>query len=136
MQYTAGKISNGRITIFLSKFISKDAVDTKVSRDVGKNPNNPYMQRKQNNMFRNVTTGKSIELLKHKMYLILCTKAFVGNESFKMPPVGETSHMYLAGILSSNLEGFVASSMNFDLIFYWIQVRWLAGNSSSFIFFL
>ncbi len=52
------------------------------------------------------------------MYLILCTKAFVGNESFKMPPVGETSHMYLAGILSSNLEGFVASSMNSDLIFY------------------
>ncbi len=54
-----------------------------------------------------------------------------------MPPVGETSHMCcLAGILSSNLEDFVASSMNSDLIFYWIQVRWLAGHSSSFIFFL
>ncbi len=46
VQYTAGKISNERITIFLSKFISKDAVDTKVSPDVGKIPN-------KTNEFRN-----------------------------------------------------------------------------------
>ncbi len=46
--YTAGKISIEHVTIFLSKYISKGAVDLKFSPDVGNNPSNPYIQRKQN----------------------------------------------------------------------------------------
>jgi len=34
--------------IFLSKYIFKGAVDMKFSPDVGNNPSNPYLQRKQN----------------------------------------------------------------------------------------
>ncbi len=37
--YTAGKIS-----IFLSKYISKGAVDLTFSQDVGNNPSNPYIK--------------------------------------------------------------------------------------------
>ncbi len=36
--YTAGKISIEHVTIFLSKYISKGAVDLKFSPDVGNNP--------------------------------------------------------------------------------------------------
>ncbi len=46
--YTAGKISIEHVTIFLSKYISKGVVDLKCSPDVGNNPSNPYIQRKQN----------------------------------------------------------------------------------------
>ncbi len=49
-----------------------------------------------------------------EMYLTLRTEAFVGNDSFKTPPVGETSHMHCSGVIlahsstqSSNLEGSV-----------------------------
>ncbi len=45
--YTAGKISIEHVTIFLSKYICKGAVDMN-SPDVGNNPSNPYIQRKQN----------------------------------------------------------------------------------------
>ena len=45
--YTAGKISIEHVTIFLSKNISKGAIDMKFSPDVGNNPSNPYIQRKQ-----------------------------------------------------------------------------------------
>ena len=44
---TAGKISIEHVTIFLSKNISKGAIDMKFSPDVGNNPSNPYIQRKQ-----------------------------------------------------------------------------------------
>ncbi len=46
--YTVGKISIEHVTIFLSKYISKGAVDMKCSPDVGNNPSNPYTQTKQN----------------------------------------------------------------------------------------
>ncbi len=46
--YTAGKISIEHITIFLSKYISKGAVDMKCSADVGNLQTQTYMQRKQN----------------------------------------------------------------------------------------
>ncbi len=42
------KISTEHVTIFLSKYISKGAVDLKVSPDVGSNQINPYIQRQQN----------------------------------------------------------------------------------------
>ena len=45
--YTAGKISIEHVTIFLSKNISKGAIDMTFSPDVGNNPSNPYIQRKQ-----------------------------------------------------------------------------------------
>ncbi len=45
---TAGKMSIEHVTIFLSKYISKGAVDMKFSPDVGNNPSNPYKQRQQN----------------------------------------------------------------------------------------
>src|SRR4029434_4630281 len=45
--YTAGKISIEHVTIFLSKNISKGAIDMKFSPDVGNNPSNQYTQRKQ-----------------------------------------------------------------------------------------
>ncbi len=48
IQYTAGKISIEHLTILLSKYMSKGAVDLKFSLDVGNNPSNPYIQRKQN----------------------------------------------------------------------------------------
>jgi len=41
---TAGTISVEHLTIFLSKYISKDAVDLKFSPDVGNYPSNPYIQ--------------------------------------------------------------------------------------------
>ncbi len=44
------------------------------------------------------------------MYLVFCTKVFVGNDSFKTPPAGETGH-----VCCSNSEGVVTSSMNSDL---------------------
>ncbi len=51
-----------------------------------------------------------------EMYLILRTKVFVGDDSFKTPPAGETNCMSCSDvILSSNLEASVASSMNSDL---------------------
>ncbi len=43
-----GKISIEHITIFLSKYIFKGAVDLKFSPDVDNNPSYPYIQRKQN----------------------------------------------------------------------------------------
>ncbi len=46
--HTAAKISIEHVTIFRSKYISKGAVDIKFSPDVGNNPSNPYIQRKQN----------------------------------------------------------------------------------------
>ncbi len=46
--YTASKISIEHVIIFPSKYISKSAVDMKCSADVGNNPSNPYIQRKQN----------------------------------------------------------------------------------------
>ncbi len=36
------------VTIILSKYISKGAVDMQFSPDVGNNPSNPCIQRKQN----------------------------------------------------------------------------------------
>ncbi len=47
MSHTAGEISIEHVTIFLSKYISKGAVDMKSSADVGNNPSDPYIQRKQ-----------------------------------------------------------------------------------------
>ncbi len=47
MTHTAGQISIEHVTIFLSKYISKGAVDMKFSPDVDNNPSNPYIQRKQ-----------------------------------------------------------------------------------------
>ncbi len=44
----SGKISIEHIIIFLSKYISKGAVDLKILPDAGNNPSNPYVQRKQN----------------------------------------------------------------------------------------
>ncbi len=46
-KHTAGKISIEHVTIFLSKYISKGAVDLKFSPDVGNNPSNLYIQTKQ-----------------------------------------------------------------------------------------
>ncbi len=46
--YIAGKISIEHVTTFLNKYISKGAVDMKFSPDVGNNPSNLYIQRKQN----------------------------------------------------------------------------------------
>ena len=46
--YTAGKISMEHVTIFLSKYISKGAIDTTFSPDVGNNPRNPHIQRHPN----------------------------------------------------------------------------------------
>ncbi len=43
-----GKICIEHVTIFLSKYISKGAVDLKFSPDDGNNPSNAYIQRKQN----------------------------------------------------------------------------------------
>ena len=46
---TAGKISiEQHVTIFLSKYIPKSAIDMKLLPDVGNNPSNPYIQRNQN----------------------------------------------------------------------------------------
>ncbi len=45
---TAGTINIEHVTICLSKCISEDAVDMKFSPDVHNNPNNPYIQIKQN----------------------------------------------------------------------------------------
>ncbi len=45
--YTAGKISIEHVTIFLIKYIYKGAFDMKFSPDVGNNPSDPYIQRKQ-----------------------------------------------------------------------------------------
>lgn len=45
---TAGKISIEHVTIFRSKYISKDAIDMKFSPDVGNSPSNLYLQRNQN----------------------------------------------------------------------------------------
>ncbi len=66
------------VTIFLSKYISKGAVDMKFSPDVGNIRTHTYIQRKQNNKFRNKLcvikwndTGKSIEHLKKRR----CKKA-------------------------------------------------------------
>ncbi len=44
----AGKISFEHIPIFPSKYISKGAVDMTFSPDVDNNPNNSYIQIKQN----------------------------------------------------------------------------------------
>ncbi len=46
--HKAGKIGIERLNFFLSKYISKGAVDLKFSPDVGNNPSNPYIQIKQN----------------------------------------------------------------------------------------
>ncbi len=42
--YTAGRISIEHVTIFLSNYISKGAVDMKFLPDVFNNPSNPYIQ--------------------------------------------------------------------------------------------
>ncbi len=50
--YTAGKISIEHVTIFLSKYISKGAVDMKFPPDVGNIQTHTYKENKTN-MFRN-----------------------------------------------------------------------------------
>ena len=45
--HTSGRISIEHVTIFLHKYLSKGAVDMKLSPDVGNNPYNPLMQRNQ-----------------------------------------------------------------------------------------
>ncbi len=47
------KISIEHVTIFLSKYIFKGAVDMKFSPDVSNNPNNPYIPKNKTNKFRN-----------------------------------------------------------------------------------
>ncbi len=42
--YTAGRISIEHVTIFLSNYISKGAVDMTFLPDVFNNPSNPYIQ--------------------------------------------------------------------------------------------
>ncbi len=49
--YTVGKIIIEHVSIFLSKYIYKGAVDLKFSPDVGNNPSNPYVQRFQIDLF-------------------------------------------------------------------------------------
>lgn len=44
---TAGKISFKHVTSFLSRCISKCAIEMNFSPDVGNNPSNPHMQRNQ-----------------------------------------------------------------------------------------
>ncbi len=56
VNHTAGKISIEHVTIFLSKYISKGAVDMKFSPDVRNNPSNPYIQRKQNKYFQKLSS--------------------------------------------------------------------------------
>ncbi len=46
---TVGKISIEHVTMFLSKYISKGAVDMKFSPDVVNNPSNPYIQKMKQN---------------------------------------------------------------------------------------
>ncbi len=46
--YTAGKISIWHISIFISKGISKWAIDTKFPPDVAIKPNIEFIQRNQN----------------------------------------------------------------------------------------
>ena len=41
-------ISIEHITLFLSKYISKGAIDMKLSPDVSNNSSNPHIQRNQN----------------------------------------------------------------------------------------
>ncbi len=67
-------------------------------------------------------------------------------ERWQVCTPGETSGMHCSGVIlvhsstrSSNLEGSVGlfyELWSLVLIFYWIQVRWLVGHSSNFIFFL
>ncbi len=49
----------------------------------------------------NGTGGELLNMLR-EMYLILCRKAFVGNDSYKTPPVGETSGMHCSGVILAN----------------------------------
>lgn len=44
---TLGKTRIEHVTDFLSKYISKSAIDIKFLPDVGKNPSNPHMQKGQ-----------------------------------------------------------------------------------------
>ena len=50
---TAGKISIEHVIIFLSKYISKGAIDMKFSPDVGNNPSKPTYKETNKNKFRN-----------------------------------------------------------------------------------
>ncbi len=72
LRYNAGKISIEYVTIFLSKYISKDAVDLKFLSDVNYNPSNPYIQRKQNKLCNKngVKQGEITE----QLCLMLCRK--------------------------------------------------------------
>ncbi len=60
--YTAGKISIEHVTIFLSKYISKGAVDVNISPDVGNNPSNPYKEN-ETNKFRNYVLCNTMECI-------------------------------------------------------------------------
>ncbi len=92
--YTAGEISIDHflpVNMFLKVLLT-------CSPDAGNNPSNPC-------------THISSEIKIYvTMYLVFCTKVFVGNDSFKTPPAGETGH-----VCCSNLEGVVTSSVNSDL---------------------
>ncbi len=44
-----------------------------------------------------------------EMDLMLRTKVFVGNESFKMPPVGETSRMHCSDVIVAHSSTQTAS---------------------------
>ncbi len=117
-----GKISIQHVTIFLSKYISKGAVDITFSPDVGNKPSNP---------FRNgITEGKSIEHaywnVFNTSYKSLCWLWQLQDASFMEKLVTCIAQVWFWPILppkhkrSSNVEGSVGlfSDLYFFLLIF------------------
>ncbi len=98
-----GKISIEHVTIFPRKYLCKDAVDVKSSPDAVTTQIIHHT-----NKTKHISSEIKLYVIKWKdagkkhwtteIYFILCTKAFVGNDSFKTP-VGETSLMHCSGVI-------------------------------------
>ncbi len=125
--YTAGKISIEHVTIFLSKYITKGAVDMKFSPGVNNNPSNPYILIKQISSEMKLCVIRWNDTENRLNYWNVLNTLFVGDDSFKTPSAGETRcdfGSFFHTNKSSNLEGFMSrfyELWSLVLIFYWIQ---------------
>ncbi len=99
-----GKISIEHVTIFPRKYLCKDAVDVKSSPDAVKtqiihHTNKTKHIRSEIKLYVIIWKDAGKKHWTTEIDFILHTKAFVGNDSFKTPPEGETSLMHCSAVI-------------------------------------
>lgn len=118
----------------------KSVIDMKLWPNVGNNQCKLHMQRNQTIGARKLCaimwneTGKKVLNSFTEMNLIFCTKAIVGNDSFKTPPAWRSSDVILvcSSTQSSNFKKFCGPLL-WTLIFSSLQTFSVVSKSSDWL---